>query len=74
MPARCMCGVAEAEPITVRNREPGSNGRAVGDRDTVTCDDRDTNRIVYGATVRATRHHRALCTEQHGVRVAGFNQ
>ena len=74
MPARCLCGIAEAEPITVRNCEPGSHCRAVADGDIVTRDDHDAYRNVLAGTVRATRHHRALCTEQHGVRLAGFNQ
>jgi len=74
MPARCLCGFAEAEPIAVRNREPGSNCRAVADRYIVTHDNHDAYRNVLAATVRATRHHRALRTEQHGVRLAGFKQ
>ena len=70
MPARCLCGLAEADAIAVSNGKPGSNCRAIGDRDTVIRD----NPNVPTATVRATRHHRALRTQQHGVRVAGFNQ
>ncbi len=74
MPARCLCGIAEAEPITVRNCEPGSNCRAVADRDIVTRDDHDAYRNVLAGTVRATRHHRALRTEHHRVRLAGVKQ
>ena len=74
MPARCLCGLAEGEPIVVRNGEPRGNCRAVADSDTVTRDNHHAYRNVLAATVRATRHHRALRTEQHGVRLAGVNQ
>jgi hypothetical protein len=45
-PARCVLGiawdfVAEAERITVRNRNPGGNSAAVADRYTVTHADRN---------------------------------
>jgi hypothetical protein len=64
MPARGLLGiasdfVAEAEPITVRNRNPGGNSAVVADGYTVTHADRN----AHTAPVRAASPHRALCTE-----------